>query len=518
MAPEQAAGEPIDARADLFSLGSVLYELCTGRPAFRAPTTVAVIRRVCDEIPRPIREVNPDIPEPLCRVIDRLHAKKPADRPASAQEVADLLAGMLADLNSGRSLQPSEQQGPSASAPRQAGPPRRKWLWAAAALTVLLGGVGVGEATGVTDVRGTVIRLFSPDGTLVVEVDDPGVSVTVDGADVVITGAGAKEIRLKPGEHQIDASKDGKLVRRELVTVTRNGRQVVRISKEAAPLTEAEVWEKSVAALPAEQQVEAVERRLRELNPEFRGKVQSVVRDGQVRQLGFLTDQVTDISPVRALTGLESLDCAGSLPRKGRLSDLTPLRGLCLKHFTCGETQVSDLEPLRGMPLEFLVCHGTGVNSLSPLEGMPLVTLTIQGTPVSDLRPLRGMPLKWLDMCEVRAVTDLLPLAGMPLEYLNVTGLKVGDLHALSTLKALRLLILDGTLITDLGPLRHLRLERISLLRTAVTDLTPIEGMPLKQVRLDYRPDRKEFLRSFAGLEFINEMPAAEFWKEVDGK
>jgi tRNA A-37 threonylcarbamoyl transferase component Bud32 len=88
MAPEQAVGEPIGPRADLFSLGSVLYELCTGRPAFRAPTTVAVIRRVCDETPRPIREVNPDIPEPLCRVIQRLQAKKPADRPASANEVA----------------------------------------------------------------------------------------------------------------------------------------------------------------------------------------------------------------------------------------------------------------------------------------------------------------------------------------------------------------------------------------------------------------------------------------------
>src|SRR5262249_52277082 len=107
MSPEQAAAEPIDARADLFSLGSVLYEMCTGRPAFRAPTTVAVIRRVCDEAPRPIREVNPDVPEALCRLIERLHAKKPADRPASAREVADLLARLLADLNSGRSGAPS---------------------------------------------------------------------------------------------------------------------------------------------------------------------------------------------------------------------------------------------------------------------------------------------------------------------------------------------------------------------------------------------------------------------------
>ena len=149
----------------------------------------------------------------------------------------------------------------------------RPWLWAAAALVLLVAGLGLGEATGVTDVRGTVIRLFSPEGTLVVEVDDPGVSVAVDGADVVITGAGAKEIRLKPGQYKVEASKDGKVVRQELVTVTRNGRQVVRISKEAAPLTAAERWEKSVAALPAEKQVEAVARRLKELNPGFDGKV-----------------------------------------------------------------------------------------------------------------------------------------------------------------------------------------------------------------------------------------------------
>src|SRR5262249_37008155 len=81
MSPKQAAGEPLDARSDLFGLGSVLYEMCTGRPAFRAPNTVAVTRRVCDGKPRPIREVNPDIPESLCRFIDRLHAKKPAERP-----------------------------------------------------------------------------------------------------------------------------------------------------------------------------------------------------------------------------------------------------------------------------------------------------------------------------------------------------------------------------------------------------------------------------------------------------
>jgi serine/threonine protein kinase len=519
MAPEQAAGEPIDARADLFSLGSVLYELCTGRPAFRAATTVAVIKRVSEETPRPIREVNPDIPEFVCRVIEHLHAKKATERPASALEVADLLARLLAELQQSNSI------GHVVSLPgRQTGwkrAPREwfhRWFWVAAALVVLVAGLGVGEATGVTDVRGTAIRLISPDGTLAVEVDDSAVSVTVDGSDVVITGAGAKEIRLKPGQYKVEASKNGKLVRQELVTVTRNGRQVVRISQETVPLTSAEVWGKSVAVLPAEKQVEAVERRLRELNPEFRGNVESLILDGKVWRLGFLTDRVTDISPVRALEGLKWLDCGGSAPRKGRLTDLTPLCGMRLMRLRCEESHVTDLEPLRGMPLEYLHVQNTGVVSLSPLEGMKLVSLTIQGTPVSDLKPLRGMPLKWLDLYDVRGVTDLLPLRGMPLEYLNVSGPFVSDATPLGSLKTLRWLILDDTKITDLGPLRSLRLERISLLRMAVTDLTPIEGMPLKQLRLDYRPDRKAFVHSFPKLEFINDKPVAEFWKEVARK
>src|SRR5262249_21396248 len=295
MSPAQANGDPIDHRSDLFSLGGVLYEMCTGRPAFRAPSTVAVIRRVCDETPRPIRAINPDIPEPLCQLIERLHAKRPADRPASATEVADLLAGLLADLNTGRSRAPHATV-PAPAPARRAAPTRRKWLRVAAVLALLLAGLGVGEATGVTEVRGTVIRLFSPDGTLVVEVDDPGVSVTVDGGDVVITGAGAKEIRLKPGQYRVEASKDGKVVRQELVRVTRNGGQVVRVSQEAAPLTEAGPWEKSVAALPAEEQVEAVTRRLKELNPRFEGPVAPTIRDGAVIGLALLTNAVSDLS------------------------------------------------------------------------------------------------------------------------------------------------------------------------------------------------------------------------------
>src|SRR5262249_52907520 len=63
MSPEQAEGATIDHRSDLFSLGTVLYSMCTGKPPFRASGTMAVLRRVIDDTPRPIRESNTEIPE-----------------------------------------------------------------------------------------------------------------------------------------------------------------------------------------------------------------------------------------------------------------------------------------------------------------------------------------------------------------------------------------------------------------------------------------------------------------------
>jgi len=63
MSPEQAQGHSLDDRSDLFSLGSVLYTMCAGRPPFRAETAVAMLRRVTDDDPRPLCEINADIPD-----------------------------------------------------------------------------------------------------------------------------------------------------------------------------------------------------------------------------------------------------------------------------------------------------------------------------------------------------------------------------------------------------------------------------------------------------------------------
>ncbi len=101
MAPEQARGETLDHRADLFSLGTVLYQMAAGRPPFRAANTVAVLKRVCEDTPRPLDDVIPETPDWLQSIIFRLLEKNREDRFQSAQEVADLLARCQRELEHG---------------------------------------------------------------------------------------------------------------------------------------------------------------------------------------------------------------------------------------------------------------------------------------------------------------------------------------------------------------------------------------------------------------------------------
>src|SRR5208282_1527923 len=123
MAPEQAKGDKLDQRADLFSLGSVLYQMVAGRPPFRANTTVAVLKRVAEDQPRAIREIIPETPQWLCDIIAKLHAKDPDDRYQSAREVADVLADCEAQLKTNAKLKDFSR------IPRGKQSSSRKWKW-----------------------------------------------------------------------------------------------------------------------------------------------------------------------------------------------------------------------------------------------------------------------------------------------------------------------------------------------------------------------------------------------------
>ena len=373
-------------------------------------------------------------------------------------------------------------------------------------LLTLLGGLGATEVTGVSDVRGTVIRLFSPEGTLEVQVDDPGVSVRIDGSDVVITGAGAKEIRLRPGPHTVEARKDGKVVSRELVSVTKDGRQVVKVSREtppggtqAAPATgapdatqvaaraaDAAAWERSASALPAVERAKAVALRLEELNPGFDGHITPTIANGVVTGLELNIDRITDISPIRVFTGLTSLTCHGSDAFKGQFVDGVRSTGyeqgrVSIK--SVGKSHFVDLSSLRGLPLTSLSCVNCNVFDLTPLKGMKLKSLHVGSTLVFDLGPLKGMPLDDLDFSYTK-VSDIAPLEGMKLTRVCFELTDVSDLTPLKGMALTRLAV--GRKVTDLTPLTGMPLEELSCFEAGVTDLSPLRGMPLSLLNCDH--------------------------------
>jgi hypothetical protein len=170
--------------------------------------------------------------------------------------------------------------------------------------------------------------------------------------------------------------------------------------------------------------VEAVSKKLVEWNPGFDGKLTRGVENGVVTEVQFITDNVTDISPVTALIGLKGLACYGSGEGKGKLSDLSSLMGMQLTALGCYNTKVSNLMPLKGMPLTKLRFSDTPVLDMLPLTGMKLTMLGCEDTPAFDLSPLRGMPLRTLYCCNTE-VLDLSPLESMNLTEVCFTAMRI---------------------------------------------------------------------------------------------
>mgnify|MGYP002623180636 CR=1 FL=1 len=138
MSPEQASGGTVDEKSDLFGLGALLYFTATGHPPFRAEKPLAVLNRICRDRHRPVWEINPEIPDGLSDVIDRLLEKKPYKRFASAEATRAALLKVLGKLQ-----QPSASRRRSAFRRRLRA--RRWWIVSATAMAVVVGAGLVGS-------------------------------------------------------------------------------------------------------------------------------------------------------------------------------------------------------------------------------------------------------------------------------------------------------------------------------------------------------------------------------------
>jgi serine/threonine protein kinase len=234
MAPEQARGEKVDHRADLFSLGVALFRTSTGHAPFRGADPMSVLIALATETPPQVRSLRPDLPPELADLIDRLLQKDPNARPQSADEVADLVGQIMKTVQAHPPVQvaalpfvvdasssmprllpvPSdeatvrdpweaatagepngdetgdERTDEAAPEPRRAGPARL--------LLLVAGGVAL---VGLFAWAFFVLVLATPEGTLAVEITDPDVEARYRQVRLVLFGPDGKQrYTLDPAE------------------------------------------------------------------------------------------------------------------------------------------------------------------------------------------------------------------------------------------------------------------------------------------------------------------------------
>jgi len=158
MAPEQAASQPLDARADIFSLGAVLYRMLTGNSPFARGSTLATLSALAVETPKPPRDLAPEVSGELSDLVLALLAKQAGERPASARQVSELLRIAA----TAKPVKPCRSSRPPSS--------RRYVIAAAAGFLVLLTAVWII----IRDKDGNELaRIKTPDGSTVTTQNDP---------------------------------------------------------------------------------------------------------------------------------------------------------------------------------------------------------------------------------------------------------------------------------------------------------------------------------------------------------
>jgi WD40 repeat protein len=344
---------------------------------------------------------------------------------------------------------------------------------------------------------------FSPEGTLIAAITTDGFAKVWDRK----TSSQAALLPRRPSAKTTVAAKDAD--RSKDLLEPRGG---------LAPLTDADI--KRIAALPAAEQVEEVRKELMRRNPGFDCEVGHKIEGGVVTEFRIVTDHVTDISPIRVWNALRVLDCrgpqAGHDP-KGILADLTPLQGMNL-------TRLISLD-LSSMPV-----RDAGLVYFKPCKDLNY--LGLDSTRVGDAGLANFKDCKklvWATLARTKAsdagladFKDCEELTKLDLDGTQVTDAGLAHFKGHKNLSWLRL---SATQVSDAG-LAHLKdipLAQLMIYNTQITDLTPLQGMPLEEIRLTPRNITRgvEILREMKslktiGIDWIRSWPAAEFWDRYD--
>lgn len=466
MSPEQAQSQPVDQRADLFSLGSVLYALLAGDSPCRANGTLATLKRLSEESPRPVHEVNPATPRWLSDLIAKLLAKNPDDRIGSAREVSALLCAGERGGTSPPVIQASEITEPTAGlmpprSPSSSVGRRKRVAWAACAVVVLLGAI--------------VFKLKTRNFELTLEVPDSATR-QAQATDNTARASASTKKSTTSGENLVkpernDAEQNDSAPERRAMEFFRTWDSPPRIMlsngvgfetdtfrRQPLPKTPFSIQEITFTALHFERYGDKLAEALTEPLRDVRVTSQLVLDRG-ISSAANLTKLVR----LPAFSGLSNLALKGDKLDDGLFAEAARLPLLCnLNLMSCPRVTGKGLSALRSHPkfivLTMVRCP-VSVEGLHELRELPhLQYLNLSGVPLTDahVTELLATPLQHLILGKTELNDAMVErLARHP--SLNQLELVANDRitdHSLSAFKTnerLRLLDLNGTSVTAAG-------------------------------------------------------------------
>jgi serine/threonine protein kinase len=533
MPPEQAMGEAVDQRSDIYSLGAILYEILTlSPPVGRSGDKLAVLVRVAEgeikppEQQAPLRARQGWIPAELSAVAMKALARNPDDRYQSV----DLLQRDIQLYLEGRSVSAKRD---TALELFKKLVKRNKGVSAAAtaALFVLIGVVSIAFAINYQERRRAEEALVKAEDNyqaFLKEQQDKQAR-TKHSAPAFLRAAQlmAREQRFEDALAQVNVALEYDPEQTEAWLL--KGQVLIALKRYAEAAVPLEEYGKRKPGDALAQQLVELARRPEPGLPylwslyEVFDKQKALpfarrmaeLAEPHVRSRKELRD--TYAKKIDAVPGWAGKSRGLFLEKNGNLrlsfrvhkdvSNLSPIKGMELSQLDIHGTSVSDLRPLQGMPLTRLDLQAlSGIKDLKPLRGMKLTWLNMNGLwQVETLEPLRGMRLEYLNMYLCDNVTDLKPLEGMPLTDLDCGGyggMKLNDLRPLTGMKLKRLNLNGARKIKDIRPLRGMPLEWLNLRDVDVDDFEPLRKMPLRVLTLSGTRIRD--------LEVLKGMPLTE--------
>ena len=365
MSPEQAQGQRVDIRSDIYSLGIVLYQMLTGQLPFEANTPYEVIRQQVEQRPGPVRRLRSDIPGAVERIVNRCLEKNPERRYQSPGDLARALGEAVP--GAGRERIRQQQRAPAApgSAPRPPEQPaqrraerarpnttwmqswarawqkthRSRWAWMLPVIPILIALVVAAVRLDVVDLSAMGAWIGTGSQPSVQNTPAPPVATPDNGItipDVELRTAIAATLNIAAGE-PITAA-------------------------DMAKLTEFDAPDSFISDLSG---LEAAIN-LKELN--LRGNaiadLSPLAGLVNLRHLDFSGNSISGVSPLGGSPNIAYLYIAGNL-----ISDVAPLAGLTqLRHLHVSDNSISDVSPLADLPnLEELYLHINSISDLTPL-------------------------------------------------------------------------------------------------------------------------------------------------------